>query len=80
VESRKGLLTTAAVVGGDVQAGVAFVDGAEQASEVLPEGFWVVRVAVLEGALEGFGGQQAALFAKGAEQRATTKSREDFNR
>ena len=28
----------AAVVGGDVQAGVALVDGAEQAAEVLPDG------------------------------------------
>ena len=27
-----------AVVGGDVQADVAFVDGAEQAPEILPEG------------------------------------------
>ena len=70
VESRKGLLPTAAVVGGDVQAGIAFVDGAEQAPKVLPEGLRIVRIAVLEGALEGFGGQQAAVFAKGAKQRS----------
>ncbi len=56
------------VVGGDVQAYVAFVNGAEQAAEVVPERVRVVGVAVLEGALEGFGGQQAAVFAKGAEQ------------
>jgi hypothetical protein len=35
----------------DVQAGIAFVYGAEQAAEVEPDGFWVVRVAVLEGML-----------------------------
>src|ERR1022692_1554454 len=60
----------AAVVGGDVQAGVAFVNGAEQAAEVKPDGPGVVRVAVLEGVLEGFGGQQTAVFAEGAEQNA----------
>ena len=83
VESRKGLLTTAAVVGGDVQAGIAFVDGAEQAPEVLPEGLRIVRVAVLEGALEGLGGQQAAVFAKGAEQNAVEQllgAAQDFRR
>jgi hypothetical protein len=48
----------------DVQAGVAFVNGAEQAPEVEPDGLWIVRVAVLEGVLEGFGGQQATVFAK----------------
>ena len=58
----------AAVVGGDVQAGVAFVNGAEQAAEVEPERVRVVGVAVLKGVLERFGGQQAAVFAKGAEQ------------
>ena len=57
----------AAVVGGDIQTGVAFVNGAEQAAEVEPDGAGVVWVAVLEGALEGFGGEQAAVFAKGAE-------------
>jgi hypothetical protein len=41
----------------DVQAGVAFVNGAEQAAEVVPERVRVVRIAVLEGVLEGFGGQ-----------------------
>jgi len=58
----------AAVVGGDVQAGVAFVNGAEQAAEVVPERVRVVGVAVLEGVLEGFGGQQPTVLAKGAEQ------------
>ena len=41
----------AAIVGGDVQAGIAFVNGAEQAPEVEPDGLRVVRVAVLEGVL-----------------------------
>src|ERR1039457_5537383 len=58
----------AAVVGGNVQAGVAFVNGAEQAAEVEPDGLRVVGIAVLEGVLEGFGGQQAAVLAKGTEQ------------
>ena len=49
----------------DVQAGIAFVNGAEQAPEVEPDGPRVVWVAVLEGVLEGFVGQQAAIFAKG---------------
>jgi len=49
----------------DVQAGVAFVNGPEQAAEVVPERVRVVEVAVLEGALKGFGGQQAAVFAEG---------------
>jgi len=40
----------------DVQAGVAFVYGAEQAAEVEPDGLRVVGVALLEGMLEGFGG------------------------
>ena len=52
----------------DVQAGVAFVNGAEQAAEVEPERVRVVGVAVLEGVLEGFGGQETAVFAEGAEQ------------
>ncbi len=43
----------AAVVGGDVQAGIAFINGAEQALEGLPYGAGVVRVVVLEGVLEG---------------------------
>jgi hypothetical protein len=42
----------AAIVGGDVQAGIAFVNGAEQAAEVLPDGFRVVRVVVLEGVFQ----------------------------
>jgi hypothetical protein len=54
----------------DVQAGVAFVNGAEQAAEVEPDGARVIGVAVLEGVFEGFGGQQAAVFAEGAEQDA----------
>ena len=45
-----------AVIGGDVQAGIAFVNGAEQAAEVEPDGFRVVRVVVLKGALKGLGG------------------------
>ena len=73
----------AAVVGGDVQAGVAFINGAEQAPEVEPDGLRVVRVAVLEGVLEGFGGQQAAVFAEGAEQDAVQQllgAAQDFGR
>ena len=73
----------AAIEGGDVQAGVAFVNGAEQAAEVEPDGARVVGVAVLEGALEGFGGEQAAVFAKGAEQDAVQQllgAAEDFGR
>ncbi len=73
----------AAVVGGDVQAGVAFVNGAEQAPEVVPDGPGIVRVAVFEGVLEGFGGQQTAVFAKGAEQHAVQQllnAAEDFPR
>jgi hypothetical protein len=58
----------AAVVGGDVQAGVPCVNGAEEAAEVVPERVRVVGVAMLEGMLEGFGGEQAEVFAKGAEQ------------
>jgi hypothetical protein len=49
----------------DVQAGVAFINGAKQAAEVEPERVRVVGVAVLEGAFEGFGGKQAAVFAEG---------------
>ena len=58
----------AAVIGGDIQSGVAFVNGAEQAAEVEPKRVRVVGVAVFEGVLEGFGGQQAAVFAEGAEE------------
>ena len=54
----------AAIVGRDVQAGVAFINGAEQAPEVEPDGPGIVRVAVFEGVLEGFGGQQTAVLAK----------------
>ncbi len=50
----------------DVQAGIALVNGAEQAAEVEPDGFRVVRVAVLEGVFQGFGGKQAVVFAEGA--------------
>ena len=73
----------AAVVGGDVQAGVAFVNGAEQAPEVVPDGLRVVGVAMLEGVLEGLGGQQAAVLAKGAEQDAVQQllgAAQDFGR
>ena len=58
----------AAVVGRDVQPGVAFINGADQATKVEPERVRVVRIAVLEGVLEGFSGQQATVFAEGAEQ------------
>ena len=55
----------------DVQTGIAFVYGAEQTAEVEPDGPGVVWVAVLEGALEGFGGQRhlprRSLEAPGAE-------------
>jgi hypothetical protein len=67
----------------DVQAGIAFVNGAEQAPEVEPDGPGIVRVAVLEGVLEGFGRQQPAAFAKGAEQHAVQQllnAAEDFLR
>jgi hypothetical protein len=37
----------AAVVGGDVQAGIAFVNGAEQAAEVELDGSGIVRIGVL---------------------------------
>jgi hypothetical protein len=66
-----------------VQAGIAFVNGAEQAPEVEPDGLWIVRVAVLEGVLEGFGGQQAAVLAKRTEQNAVQQlpnAAEDFLR
>ena len=73
----------AAVVGGDVQAGVAFVNGAEQAAEVEPDGLRIVGVALLEGVLERFGGEQAAVFAEGAEQDAVQQllgAAQDFGR
>ena len=73
----------AAVVGGDVQAGIAFVYGAEQAAEVEPDGARVVRVAVREGVLEGLGGQKTAVFAEGTEQDAVQQllgAAEDFRR
>ena len=73
----------AAVVGGDVQAGIAFINSAEQATEVEPDGPGIVRVVVLEGVLEGFGGEQAAVFAEGAEQHAVEQrlnAAEDFLR
>src|ERR1019366_330496 len=73
----------AAVVGGDVQAGIAFVNGAEEAPEVEPDGPGIVRVAVLEGVLEGFGGQQAAVLAKRTEQNTVQQllnAAEDFLR
>ena len=71
----------AAVVSGDVQSGVAFVNGAEQAPEVEPDGARVVRVAVLEGVFQGFGGEQTAVFAEGAKQNAVQQfldAAEDF--
>ena len=49
----------------DIQAGVAFVYGAEEAAEVEPDGLRVAGVALLEGVFEGFGGQQTAAFAEG---------------
>jgi hypothetical protein len=67
----------------DVQTGVAFVNGAEQAAEVVPERVRVVGVPVLEGMLEGFSGQQAAVFAKGAEQNPVQQllgAAQDFGR
>ena len=60
----------AAVVGGDFQAAVAFIDGAEQAAEVVPNGFGVVGVAVVEGPAHGFRWEQAAVLAERAEQDA----------
>ncbi|MCX6924200.1 MAG: hypothetical protein NT154_13460 [Verrucomicrobia bacterium] len=46
---------------------MTLVNGAVQAPEVEPDGLWIVRVAVLEGVFQGLCGQQAAVFAKGAE-------------
>jgi len=87
VEVEEGVLAAEFLAAGvgesDVQAGVAFVNGAEQAAEVEPYGLWVVGVALLEGVLEGFGGQQAAVLAKGAEQDAVQQllgAAEDFGR
>jgi hypothetical protein len=67
----------------DDQTGIAFINGAKQAAEVVPERVRVVWVAVLEGVFEGFGGQQAVVFAKGAEQNAVQQllyAAEDFLR
>jgi hypothetical protein len=61
----------------------SLMNGAGQASEVLPHGARVVRVVVLEGSLEGLGGQQAAVFAKGADQDAVQQllgAAQDFGR
>jgi hypothetical protein len=73
----------AAIVSGNVQAGIALINGAKQAAAVELDGPGIVRVAVLEGPLEGFGGQQAAAFAKGAEQDAVQEllgAAQDFRR
>ncbi len=87
VEVEEGALTALFLQPGvgesDVQAGVAFVNGAEQAPEVEPERVRVAGVAVLEGVLEGFGRQQAAAFAKGAEQNPVQEllgAAQDFGR
>ena len=62
VEIKPGALTAEFIqpsVGeSDVQAGVAFVNRLEQAADVLPDGRRVVWIAVFEGVLERFGGQQ----------------------
>src|ERR1035441_3247317 len=71
----------AAIVGRDVQAGIAFVNGAEQTPEVEPDRPGIVWIAVLEGVLEGLGGQQAAVFAKRTKQNAVQQllnAAEDF--
>lgn len=60
----------AAVVRGDIETGVAGVDGAKEAAEVFPDRFRIVGIVMGKRALEGIGGQQAAVFAKGAEQDA----------
>ena len=60
----------AAVITWNVQAGIALIDGAKEATEVLPDGLRVVGIAVLKSALEGFSGQQTPVLAKGAEQNA----------
>jgi uncharacterized protein YjeT (DUF2065 family) len=52
-------------------------------TEDLPDGLRIIGFAVLEGVLEGLGGQQAAVFAKGAEQNAVQQllnAAEDFLR
>ena len=59
-----------AVVGRDVQGGVADVDGPEQAPEILPDRPRVVGVAVLVGFVDGFGGQEPPVLAEGTEQDA----------
>jgi hypothetical protein len=51
-----------------VQAGAPYVNGAEQAAEIVPHWLWIVWVAGLEGMLQRLGGEQAAAFAEGAEQ------------
>ncbi len=63
-----------AVIGGDIQSGVALVDGIEQAAKVLPDGFRVVRIAMFEGVFERFCRQQATVLAEGAEENAVQKS------
>ena len=52
-----------------VQAGAAFVNGTEQTGEVEPDRARVVIVAVLEGMLEGSGGEQAAVLADSLAER-----------
>jgi hypothetical protein len=74
-------LEETADVGRDVQGGVAFVNSAEQAAEVEPDGPGVVRIAVLEGVFQGFFGKQTAVFAEGARQNAVERlldAAEDF--
>ena len=59
------------------------LNGRRETPEVLPNGPGIVRIAVLEGVLEGFGGQQAAVFAEGAEQNPVQQllnAAEDFLR
>jgi hypothetical protein len=53
------------LVSGDVQLGIALVNGAEQAAEDEPAGPGIVRVSVLEGVVGGFGRQQAAKKTEG---------------
>ena len=62
-----------AVVGRDVQGGVADVDRTEQAPEILPDRPRVVGIVVLVGFLDGLGGQQPPILAEGAEQDAVEK-------
>ena len=60
----------APVVGVDPQGRVAPINRLEQPAEIFPDGTRIERVAVLVGFAQHLDGQQAAVFAKRAEQHA----------